>query len=238
MAVKTRIQLRSKSTSAQYRKPRVHFAVVERLHTDNLEDRYGPIFAKRLQHTTQLRQAHLQDGKGVSRTFAITFFPPRFATTEIRRINQQIKRGAPIGKAFRTHGYNIRKNVLRVEIMQAPSWLAAAFHEPVGKVKARISEFVARKGNEKPLVYGTVVEIYPRDFRPPSINAVDRSQVNPPVEALQKEGFSMEEIWTRIGAENHWGDVKSRFASAKRKSKEQVQEISKRVATVLAQRSR
>lgn len=51
-----------------------HFNLVDKLHTDVLEDKYGPITARIIKHTSKIREAHLIDKKNISRTFAITFF--------------------------------------------------------------------------------------------------------------------------------------------------------------------
>ena len=50
-----------------------HFPLVERLHTDILEEKYGPISTKLIRHDNKIREAHLVDFKGISRTYAITF---------------------------------------------------------------------------------------------------------------------------------------------------------------------
>ena len=44
-----------------------HFPLVDRLHTDVLEEKYGPISSKILIHNDKIRKAHLVDKKGISR---------------------------------------------------------------------------------------------------------------------------------------------------------------------------
>ena len=122
-----------------------HFQLIEKLHTDILEDKYGLISAKVLRHDNKIREAHLIDKKGISRTFALTFFSKEMPNKEIKKINEEIKNGEAIGKAFREHQYSIRKNVLDVYIIELPSWLKHAFKTSSNFAKARISEFYAKK---------------------------------------------------------------------------------------------
>lgn len=210
-----------------------HFPIRGRLHTDILEERYGPIAARVLRHDKAVRAAHLVDAKGISRTFAVTFFPPQGHKGEIGRINAEIRRGEAIGKAFRNHGFAIRKNVTAVFVVPIPVWLQQAFHLSEPKAKARFSEFFARRGNEKPVVYGEVVEIYSPDFRPASVNAVDRGQVNPPTRLLEAAGFSKEEIWRRLGAYNEWGDVKAAYLKAKKASRRDREKMAEKITAFL-----
>jgi hypothetical protein len=218
---------------AQPQKRMVHFQIRDRLHTDILEEKYGPIRARVIRHDNQVRAAHLVDGKGISRTFAITFFSPLPKKTEIAAINEQIKRGKPIGKAFREHGYAIRKNVLAVFVVPIPKWLQQAFGLQNASAKVRVSEFFAKKEGTEPFVYGKVAEIYSPDFRPAVINAIDRGQINPSAEALEKSGFSKEEIWRRLGAYNEWGDVKKQYQQAKAKTRKERKDWQEKIARFL-----
>lgn len=195
-----------------------HFQLIERLHTDVLEDKYGPISANILRHNSKIREAHLIDSKGISRTFALTFFPKKTANKEIEKINEEIKNGEAIGKAFRKHKYSIRKNVLDVYIIELPNWLKRAFKTNSDFAKARISEFYAKKRTSEPVIYGNVVEIYSPDFRPPIINNVDLSQLSASTEAFKKVKLSMNEIWKRIGRDNEYQDIHAKYEKAKKLS--------------------
>ncbi len=64
-----------------------HFPLVQRLHTDVLEERYGPVTADVLQHDNRVRQVHLRDKTGVSRTFAITLFPDAGISDSLKKID-------------------------------------------------------------------------------------------------------------------------------------------------------
>jgi hypothetical protein len=197
----------------------VHFSLTERLHTDVLEEKYGPVSARVVRHDSRIREAHLVDAKGISRTFAVTFFQGKFSNPEIARINSQIQGGAAIGKAFREHGFVIRKNVVAVFVVRIPEWLQREFHLLSPSAKVRVSEFYAKKPGAKPVIYGEVAEIYTPDFRQPTVNSVDRSQVNPSIRTLEAQGFSKSDLWERLGAYNDWGNVKARYEKAKTASK-------------------
>lgn len=129
-----------------------HFQLIERLHTDVLEDKYGPMSTKVLRHDNNIREAHLIDSKKISRTFALTFFPKKHLNKDIQNINEEIKNGESIGKAFRKHKYSIRKNVLDVYIVELPIWLKKDFKTDSDFAKARISEFYAKQRTSKPII--------------------------------------------------------------------------------------
>lgn len=209
-------QNRPKKTIRQQPLPnqRTHFPLQGKLHTDVLEAKYGQVHTRILRHDNQIRLAHLEDANGISRTFAITLFPSRPFRGEIAKINEQIKRGEAIGKAFRQNGYEVRKNVIAVYTTVLPETIRQAFMETREKAKVRLSEFLARKGNQKPVVYATVAEIYSPDFRPANINATDRKQVNPTAEALQQAGISLSELWQGIGQNNNWKRKKTAYQRA------------------------
>ncbi|MFH1173904.1 MAG: hypothetical protein V1725_02115 [archaeon] len=209
-----------------------HFPLVDRLHTDVLEEKYGPIHAVVLVHNEKMRLAHLADVKDVSRTFAITFFSASW-TSDVRRIDKDIRKGTPIGKAFRKKEYAIRKNVLEVYTLQIPPWLKTAFDTRAMRAKARLSEFYAKKRGQPPVMYGVVIEIYSPDFRTATINKVDRAQESALTQELEKQGFTKEEIWRRIGRENDYEDQKKAFAVAKKESITAKAKFKRKIAALL-----
>jgi hypothetical protein len=212
----------------------VHFPLKRMLHTDILERKYGPISSRVLRHDRKVRASHLVDVDGISRTFALTFFPGTKRKTIIKRIDAEIRSGKPIGKTFREHGFEIRKNVISVFIIRLPDWLRKAFDRKEHFAKARISEFLAKKTGAKPLVYGTVLEVYSPDFRPPSINDVDMAQVNAPIEVLERFGFSIENVWDRVGDNNNWQDARQKLDSAKNAGLPTVQKFERRINSYIS----
>lgn len=177
-----------------------HFPIKDKLHTDVLESKYGPIHADVLYHDDNFREARLMDEKGISRTHTLTFFEYDKLNEEISSINREIQAGGLIGKVFREHGYTIKKNVIGVFFMQLPERIKHDFQTSEEKAKARISEFYAKKGNADPVIYGKVLEIYSPDFRDPKegINQVDLVQINPTVGSLIDAGLSSSEIWQKL----------------------------------------
>ena len=205
------------------------FPLVDRLHTDVLEAKYGPISARKIKHNYKIRMAHLVDAQGISRTFAITFLTRSEWNRDIRRINRRIKAGEAIGKAFRQLGYSIRKNVLDVYIVDIPEWLQKEFNLDVPSAKVRISEFYAKREDTEPIIYGEVAEIYSPDFRRPTINATDKSQISALSKKLEKEGFTSSEIWERITKGNDWSNETKRLSRAKASSLAEIEALKQKI---------
>lgn len=210
-----------------------HFPLVDRLHTDVLEAKYGPISARLIKHTDKIRMAHLVDAKNISRTFAITFLTKSKWNEEIREINSRIMAGEAIGKAFRQFDYSIRKNVLEVYIIDLPKWLQIEFALDIPAAKARISEFYAKKEDAEPIIYGEVVEIYSPDFRSPAINEVDKSQISALSKELEKEGITPNEIWERVGRGNDWSDKMRKFKEARVNSLAGIKELKQKISETI-----
>ncbi len=213
-----------------------HFPLVDRLHTDVLEEKYGSINSKIIEHDDKIRKAHLIDGRRISRTFAITFLE-EFSSEEIKRINDEIKNGKPIGKCFREHEYAIRKNVLEVYRIKIPLWLQEEFQTKETFAKARLSEFYAKKRGDAPIIYGIVVEIYSPDFRSSKINKIDKAQESALTPILEKHGFTKENVWQRIGRENDYEDALKKFEKAKEESDELEKNLKKRIIEELKVKS-
>lgn len=211
-----------------------HFPLAERLHTDVLEAKYGPIHAEVVRHDDEVREAHLVDEAGISRTYALTFFPEQPANEDIQTIDLEIRAGGSIGKVFREHGYAIRKNVIDVFTLPLPQWLTERFAVTKPFAKARLSEFYARKEAEdgeasEPVVYGTVVEVYTPDFRPAFVNDTDRAQISASTEALARIGISRSEIWERLGRVGGWEDLGPAYQEAQEYSLQLAHEVEEKV---------
>ncbi len=209
-----------------------HFPIKDKLHTDVLEDKYGPIHADVLYHDNEFREARLVDGRDISRTHTLTFFEYDKSNEEIADINKEIQAGGLIGKVFREHGYTIKKNVIGVFFMTLPERVKKDFQTEEGKAKARISEFYAKKGEADPVIYGKVLEIYSPDFRDPKegINQVDLIQINPTVGSLVEDGLSSAEIWQKLdNVSPEDRNIFSDHADAEKKSEAIVTELHDRI---------
>jgi hypothetical protein len=77
-----------------------HFPIVNRLHTDVLQDKYGTIIADVLRHdnvmetkkgTERIREARLVDKDNVLRTYALTFLTYDKNNKEIVTIDDEIR---------------------------------------------------------------------------------------------------------------------------------------------------
>ncbi|PJE58465.1 MAG: hypothetical protein COU81_00610 [Candidatus Portnoybacteria bacterium CG10_big_fil_rev_8_21_14_0_10_36_7] len=93
----------------------------------------------------------------------LLLFPPdKKENGDIALIDVEIKNGGMIGKMFKEFNYEVRKNVIDVFIIEIPKWLKEKFVVKKNYAKARISEFYAKKEGSEPIIYGYVLEIYPR----------------------------------------------------------------------------
>ena len=169
-----------------------------KLHIEMLQEKYGKISVQVLCDDYHKREVLLMDSDHIARTYAFTLKKDEWKQNkEICAVNEMIKEGWGIGKAFKGRGFDIQKNVLDVYIIKLPKWLQEAFDTEIKTAKARITEFMVRKENAI-YNYGIITEIYSPDFRKPRINDVDKAQINIPISVLQLLGFSKEEIWISL----------------------------------------
>jgi len=169
-----------------------------RLHTEMLEEKYGKIGVQIICDDDNIREVLLMDELHITRTYALTMKNKEWRRNkEICSINRAIQNGETIGKAFKSRGYGIQKNVLDVYITRLPGWLQLAFATESKAAKTRITEFIVKKHDEI-YSYGLITEIYSPSFRKPVVNAADEMQVNIPSPALLKLGFSKEEMWASL----------------------------------------
>jgi len=71
------------------------------------------------------------------------------------------------------------------------------------------------------------------DFRKSTINKIDMAQESALTPVLEKQGFSKEEIWKRIGRENDYEDQKNKFLKAKKESNNKERELKIRINEIL-----
>jgi hypothetical protein len=191
-----------------------HFSTEKKLHTDHLEEKYGPIHSRVLRHDNFMREVFLCDEEGVARTYALTIFEFDKNNAEIKEIDNEIRNNGLIGKAFRDHGYLVRKNVTDVFILEMPPLLIDEFKVFSTTAKARLSEFYAKKAYSEPIIYGTVLEVYSPDFRDPEINDYDQKQVHPMTSILVQAGFTFDEIYHLLGENASFNEADTRYQSA------------------------
>jgi hypothetical protein len=169
-----------------------------KLHTEVLEENYGKIGVQILCDDNNIREVLLTDEEHIVRTYALTMKNKEWRQNkEMCVVNEAIQNGESIGKAFKTRGYAVQKNVLDVYVTILPEWLQMAFMTESKTAKARITEFIVKKHDEI-FSYGIITEIYSPSFREPKVNATDEMQINIPSSALLKLGFSEEEIWASL----------------------------------------
>lgn len=220
-----------------------HFPITEKLHTDILEEKYGPIHAIVVRHDNvseskpgqdRIREAKLCDNENICRTYALTFLTYDKHVKEMSYIDNEIRLGGLIGKTFRKHGFTIKKNVVDVFLIDLPEWLKKDFHTNFNKAKARITEFYAKKENLSPVIYGNVLEIYSPDFKDPEegINEIDIKQINPMTSTLQSVGIPTDEIWSRLDdsyKDDEWKNLNNLYTKAKNLSIPLVDDLHKKI---------
>jgi hypothetical protein len=204
-----------------------------------LESIYGPIHADVLRHDNvresekgmeRIREARLVDEDNILRTYALTFLTYDKNNDELVRIDDEIREGGSIGKTFRKHSYEVKKNVIDVFIIDIPKWMIDDFHVDTDKAKARLTEFYAKRKNQTPVIYGTVLEIYSPDFKDPEdgVNDFDKAQKNPLTGTLQSVGVPTDEIWERLdraAKPDEWKDLDEKYSQAQKMSESIIQQI-------------
>ncbi|HEY6976744.1 MAG TPA: hypothetical protein VH396_10675 [Chitinophagaceae bacterium] len=196
-----------------------------KLHTEMLEEKYGKIDVQILCDDDNLREVLLTDELHITRTYALTMKNKEWQQNEeICSVNRAIQNGEAIGKAFKSRGYEIQKNVLDVYITTLPYWLQLVFATESKRAKTRITEFIIKKHNEI-YSYGLITEIYSPSFRKPVVNTADEMQINMPSPALLKLGFSKEEIWASLESKALAPDFTKLYSSVVAEVKEKVHNI-------------
>lgn len=165
-------------------KKEVHYFLDERLHTEVLEEKYGKISLQLLHDDDELREVLLTDQQDIARTYAMTIRTNAWRNNpEICEVNDAIRAGESIGKAFKSRGFSVRKKVLAVYPLELPEWLQHAFMSSVYFAKTRITEFIVEKRGQF-FQYGFVTEVYSPDFRKPVISIYDKAQIDCPPQRI------------------------------------------------------
>lgn len=224
-------------------KAKQNFPTAEKLHTDILEQKYGPIHAEVLRHDDvseskvgedRIREAKLSDKENICRTYALTFLTYDKNDKDLSAIDDKIRKGGLIGKTFREYGFIIKKNVIDVFLLDLPEWLKKDFDTNSNKAKARITEFYAKKENYSPVIYGNVLEVYSPDFKDPKdgINDIDIRQINPMTSTLQSVGIPSDEIWSRLDdadRDDEWDDLNDKYEKAQKMSTPIINELREKI---------
>jgi hypothetical protein len=145
------------------------------LHTDALEQKYGPITAIVVRHdpagkTTgeRMRKAKLVDQCGIVRTYALTFLKEYPESKELDEIEGKIQKGALIGQTFRNYHYDITRIELGSFDIPITDWLKNEFQTSSSVAHATVIDFHVEKTGKGSFTYGTLIEVYCPEFYPPS----------------------------------------------------------------------
>lgn len=190
-----KLHMVTKNTSGQ---TAGEYIVTGRLHTEVLQDVYGPISVQVLNDDNLTREILLTDQQNIARTYALTIKNTEWAwNKEMQSVNAAIRAGEAIGKAFKANGFSICKNIIDVYVVNLPEWLQNTFAHNSEMAKARISEFLVKK-NQLIFNYGLITEIYSPDFRNAAINVQDIAQINLPSGVLYDMGLTKQQVWKYI----------------------------------------
>lgn len=189
------------------------------LHTDALKQKYGSIRAVVLRHDSKggesIRESKLVDEKGIMRTYALALIDYDKRNDEVVKIDNEIRQGGLIGQTFQKYSYATKRNIIDTFPVHISSWMQKEFGVDAKKAKARLVEFYVRKDDAEPMNYATMLEILSPDFE--DLDTIEKSDVNPPVFALQKIGMFVDEIWNSLGTaikNNRQGDLKDKYEKA------------------------
>jgi hypothetical protein len=123
-------------------------------------DRWPPLFGN---NSERRRIIDIADSKGISRTHAITWFPPQSGTDELSSLKEKIFEGALAGKTFREYGYEVLKEPIAEGVVRLLFWLKHSFNSKEDLAKVNVYEFWGCKEGRK-VLYGVIAEINSPDF--------------------------------------------------------------------------
>ncbi len=222
------------------------FEAEDKLHTDILKQKYGPIHAIVLRHDSsekikndedRIRETRLVDEKGIMRTYALAFIDYDIRNNEVVKIDNEIRRGGLIGQTFRKYSYVTKRNMIDIFTVYLPSWAQKEFKVDTKEAKARLVELYVRKDDTEPISYGIVLEILSPDFEDPyRDNSTENDNINPPITALQKAGIPTDEIWSSLGEikkNNRQGDLRDKYEKARRLSRPLLKSLYSKIANYL-----
>lgn len=132
-----------------------------RLHSQFLEDLFGPIRLEIVQQGNGLRMVHLRDATGVSRTLGVVQFygtpPEPFA-----RVHRKILEGSPLGPTLLEAGIDFEKRVDSRFRIAMPHWLRRAFLSGESHATGVLSDLYIRNPKGGPVwQYARVLEVIP-----------------------------------------------------------------------------
>ncbi len=133
------------------------------LQTENLERAYGPLRCEVLIHDqfNRLRVIRMLDKNGTCRLLAITRLNTPAWTEEIFQIDDKIREGAFIGKAFDGAGMNPRRLLLAALTWKIPGNVKRLLGIENQRVHVWLVRLLVRGRNRKDIAYGDIFEIYP-----------------------------------------------------------------------------
>lgn len=134
------------------------------LHTDFLKRFYSEINVETESQSDILRKAHLVDGDGISRTYAITHFHSNGWTDEVAEVAAEIMQNKSIGEMFRNHGFVIHKKPICTIAVSLSGDLMKRFATTRSEAILHQYVFAVTKDGSDLVDFATITEIYPPEL--------------------------------------------------------------------------
>jgi hypothetical protein len=138
-----------------------------KIHTEQLNQKFGNIKATILESTKTIRISKLIDQKQITRTFAITKFNSKQTIVDKNTI-QKIINGNLIGKTLKNNNYIIKREIINTFTLKS-EYLQKEFHDKKDQFRADLINFlvlnnnqITKTTNKQPYnLFAQILEIYP-----------------------------------------------------------------------------
>jgi hypothetical protein len=147
---------------------------VNELHTELLENLFGPIRLTIAKQENELRIVHLYDPNDISRTLGVVRFK-NFDSPTIKETHKRILQGELLGKTLMEANIPCIKSYVGTVSVQLPDWLKEDFNTTNGTTSAVYSHItIVDQVRNKSFLYAELFEIIPPDI----IHLVPNTQSN------------------------------------------------------------
>jgi len=137
---------------------------VNKLHTDLLENLFGPIRLRILKQENELRIVHLYDLEEISRTLGIVRFR-NYDTPTIKEAHHRIVGGELLGKTLMESNIPCQKAYVSTIKVQLPEWLKKEFKTILGTTSALYSHItLLDQDSNTTFLYAELFEIIPPEI--------------------------------------------------------------------------
>ncbi|NNE03770.1 MAG: hypothetical protein HKN52_11480 [Eudoraea sp.] len=137
---------------------------VNKLHTELLENLFGPIRLVIAKQENELRIVHLYDPNNISRTLGVVRFK-NYNTAIIKETHKRILQGELLGKTLMEAKIPCVKSYVSTVNVELPEWLKEDFNTTNGTTSAVYSQItIFDQVQNKSFLYAELFEIIPPDI--------------------------------------------------------------------------